>query len=91
MQMELMWLLDPLLQWFSKQCREGGSQAGWVVHDRPACLPPAEYTNSRDAEDALRGMDRLYLGGKEIGASFALQVQCVRCCRHLLRLHILCT
>jgi hypothetical protein len=37
-------------------------------------MPPAEYTSSRDAEDALRGMDRLYLGGKELGVSFALQV-----------------
>lgn len=32
-----------------------------------------EFTNSRDAEDALHGLDRFYMGGKEIQATFALQ------------------
>ena len=40
---------------------------------QPRGIAFVEFTNNRDAEDALRGLDRLYLAGKEIQATFALQ------------------
>jgi hypothetical protein len=33
-----------------------------------------EYTSSHDAEDAVSGLHHMYLGGKEVQATFAQQV-----------------